>query len=76
VCVSGDSCIQSKATGEYLCQPSSSSLGGLDAPCTSDADCDPTTAGFCDIYAPKHTCQAAYQFGLGYDCQPFGGTAP
>jgi len=75
VCVSGDDCTPVKATGEYLCQASSVSLGGLNAPCKSDADCDPNSAGFCDTY-DTNTCQAGYQFGLGFDCQLFGGAAP
>jgi hypothetical protein len=77
VCPSGDACVANKL-GEYLCEASSASLGGKDAPCTSDLQCDPSTAGFCDIYAPKgrggYTCQPGYQFGVNYDCKPFGGS--
>jgi len=77
VCVSGDTCGVNKNTGEYLCEVSSATLGELGDACTTDADCDPSMAGFCDIYSPKkHTCQTGYQFGLGYDCQAFGGSPP
>ncbi len=76
VCVTGDDCVVDKSTGEYVCQASTANLGGLNAPCKTDADCDPTVAGFCDIYAPKPTCQAGYNFGLGYDCQAYGGSKP
>jgi hypothetical protein len=70
VCVSGSVC-QPNSIGEYLCEPSSVVLGGVGAKCSSDADCDPTVAGFCDTYA-KTGCQAGYSFGGGADCKAFG----
>ena len=75
VCVTGDACTVVKATGEYLCQATTESLGGLNAPCKSDADCDPNSAGFCDTY-DTNTCQAGYQYGQGYACELNGGAAP
>jgi hypothetical protein len=76
VCQTGDVCVVNKL-GEYLCEASSASLGGRGDSCSSDLQCDPSSAGFCDIYAPKgangNTCQLGYQFGLGYDCEAFGG---
>jgi len=70
VCVSGDVCKANK-NGEYLCTPSGAALGGAGAACKTDADCDPTTAGFCDTYA-KTGCQPGYSFGGSKDCQAYG----
>jgi hypothetical protein len=80
ICQTGDVCAGPDKLGEYLCQASSTQLGGMNAPCKSDLDCDPAMAGFCDIYGVKgqggNTCQQGYQFGRGYDCEAFGGTKP
>jgi hypothetical protein len=74
VCVAGDSC-QKNSNGEPLCQAAASgSLGGVGASCKTDANCDPSSAGFCDIYAKSATCQVGYNFGYGYDCKAYGGS--
>ena len=73
VCVSGDVCTRN-SNGEYLCEANEVSLGGPGAVCTSDAQCDPTTAGFCDIYAMTG-CQPGYMFGDGKDCEAYGLTS-
>jgi hypothetical protein len=70
VCVSGDECKRS-ATGEYLCEAGGMPLGGKGEPCASDAQCDPATAGFCDIYTMAG-CQPGYVFGGGKDCEAYG----
>lgn len=71
VCVPGDVC-KANQNGEPVCQASSASLGGIGAPCKSDANCDPGTAGYCDPNA-NNTCQQGYSFGGGQDCKAFGG---
>jgi hypothetical protein len=51
-------------------------LGEEGSPCTSNADCDPTspTAAFCDTSQKKPVCAAGYSFGTGAaDCSAFGG---
>jgi hypothetical protein len=69
LCETGDVCAPD-ANGEYVCRESEA-LGGRGAPCQSDAQCDPTTAGFCDIYAMTG-CQPGYAFAEGKDCEAFG----
>ena len=71
VCPAGDSCQGPNSNGEYLCEAVAGvTLGGQGAACTSDADCDPTKAGFCDIYN-KTGCQANLEFATA-DCELYG----
>jgi len=72
VCGSGDACQANKNTGEYLCEPGGPTLGGTNAACTSDAQCDPSMAGFCDVYN-KAGCQPVVSFGgKAPDCELYG----
>ncbi len=72
VCSGGNVCIPNNLS-EYLCQQSTTVLGGLGATCATDADCDPGTAGYCDANMGS-TCQLGYSFGgSAPDCRAFGG---
>lgn len=74
VCPSGDICGKN-TNGEYICEPGGQVLVGEGGKCTTDSDCDPTVAGFCDIYnSTPGTCQPGYSFGGGKDCEAFGAT--
>jgi hypothetical protein len=74
VCVTGDTC-QKQPSGGYQCEAATSVTSGMSAPCGSPKDPPCATSLFCDT-ANGSTCQAAYQFGLGFDCEFYGGAAP
>jgi hypothetical protein len=74
VCVTGDTC-QKQFNGGYQCATATSVTSGMGAACGGKTDPPCATSLFCDT-ANGSTCQAAYQFGLGFDCEYYGGAAP
>jgi hypothetical protein len=69
VCVSGTAC-RPNANDEYTCVDSATTLGQQGAECKLDSDCDPSVAGFCDIYN-NTGCQANLEFATK-DCELYG----